>query len=115
MDFPLPVPPMMAVASPRRQTKFRWLRVSSSASAKRKETSRKASTSSPAVVRVLGILGDHVLDLRRVFQHSLHPLAALQGPGHGQDDHLGHHQEEEHHHGIGDDGGNVADLKVARC
>ena len=45
MDLPEPVPPMTAVVSPRRQTKFRWPRVSSSASWKRKDTSRKASTS----------------------------------------------------------------------
>ena len=37
---------MTAVVSPRRQVKLRWLRASSSASWKRKDTSRKVSTSS---------------------------------------------------------------------
>ena len=45
VDLPLPVPPMMAVVSPRRQVKDRFRRVYSSASAKRKETSWKVSTS----------------------------------------------------------------------
>ena len=45
VDLPVPVPPMMAVVWPRRQVKSSSLRVSSSASAKRKETLRKDSTS----------------------------------------------------------------------
>ena len=45
VDFPLPVPPIIAVVFPRLQVKLRFFKVYSSASAKRKNTFSKASTS----------------------------------------------------------------------
>ena len=53
-----------------------------------------------------------VHDLRRVVQHLPDPLTALQGPGQGEDHHLGHHQEEQHQDGVLNDGGDVADLDL---
>ena len=121
VDFPLPVPPMIAVVFPFSQEKDRSERVFSSASANRKETwsNRKISGPAPMVesedFRTCAATGlpRSVFDLRRMVQHRADPAHTGHGSWHQQDHHLGHHHIEKNPDGVLGDSSNVAHLHGA--